>query len=239
MAKDNLVFIAVVLDRSGSMEDIRDDAIGGFNSFLKSQQEAPGEAMLTLAMFNTTYTKVHDGVPVKDVPPLDRNTFVPMGGTALLDAIGNTVNDMEAVIGKMSEDEKPARQIVAILSDGAENSSREFKRHTIKDMIEKRSKSGWDFMFLSAGLDQFADAHEMGVAKSMYATGPTGPTGIQGVTGAVGARVASYRAAQASGQCAAMSLTEYSDQEVKTSGISLQALVDQQSAKAEKDENEA
>jgi uncharacterized protein YegL len=229
MARDDLVFIAVVLDRSGSMESMRDDAIGGFNSFLKEQQEAPGEALFTLVQFDYEFITVHDGVPIKDAPPLDRNTFVPRGGTALLDAIGQTVNVMEAKIGKMAEDEKPSRMIVAILSDGAENQSREFKKHDIKKMIEDRSKSGWDFMFLSAGLDQFADAHEIGVKGAMYATGPTGPTGMKGITGGVGARVASYRAARASGQCVAMSLNDYSeDQEAR--GISLQNLVDQKAA---------
>lgn len=226
MARDDLVFIAVVLDRSGSMESMRDDAIGGFNSFLKEQQEAPGEALFTLVQFDYEFITVHDGVPIKDVPKLDRNTFVPRGGTALLDAIGQTVNVMEAKIGKMAEDEKPSRMIVAILSDGAENQSKEFKKHDIKKIIEERSKTGWDFMFLSAGLDQFADAHEIGIASAMYAQGSTGPKGARGVTGAVGARVASYRAARASGQCVAMSLTDYSeDQEAK--GVSLQNLVDQ------------
>jgi len=233
MARDDLVFIAVVLDRSGSMSSMRDDAIGGFNSFLAEQQEAPGEALFTLILFDHEYITVHDGVPIKDVPPLDRNTFVPRGNTALLDAIGRTVNVMEATIGKMKEEDRPSRQIVAILSDGHENWSQEFKRHDIKKIIEDRSKHGWDFMFLSAGLDQFADAQAIGVKGAMYATGPTGPTGMKGVTGAVGARVASYRAARASGQCVAMSLSDYSEQEEKTSGgISLQNLVDQKAAEA-------
>lgn len=239
MARDDLVFIAVVLDRSGSMQSQREDAIGGFNSFLKEQQDAPGEALFTLALFNTQYTKVHDGVPVKDVPPLDRTTYVPMGGTALLDAVGNTVNDMEATIAKMPEDQRPARQIVAILSDGQENSSTEFKKHVIKDMIEERSKHGWDFMFLSAGLDQFADAHEIGVHSAMYATGQAGSAGIKGIVGATGARVASYRSARASGQCVSMSLNEYSEAEEKTcGGLSLQALVDQKTADLQKKDDE-
>lgn len=239
MARDDLVFIAVVLDRSGSMSSIRDDAIGGFNSFLKEQQEAPGAAMLTLVQFDHEYIVVHDGVPVKDVPELDRATFVPRGNTALLDAIGRTVNVMEARIGKMTEDEKPCRQIVAILSDGEENHSQEFKKHDIKKIIEERSKNGWDFAFLSAGLDQFADAQEIGIGKAMYAMGSRGSAGMKGVTGAVGAQIANYRSARASGQVVnCCSLSDYAEQEVKTGGgMSLQQLVDLKSAEQEEDEN--
>lgn len=229
MPRDDLVFIAVVLDRSGSMESTRDDAIGGFNSFLKEQQEAPGEALFTLVQFDYEFITVHDGVPIKDVPPLDRNTFVPRGSTALLDAIGQTVNVMEAKIGKMAEDEKPSRMIVAVLSDGAENSSREFKKHNIKEMIEARSKTGWDFMFLSAGLDQFADAHEMGVHSAMYAQGVSGPTGITGTVGAAGARIANYRSARALKDIAVnCSLQDYSEAD----SVSLQNLVDIKSSEA-------
>jgi hypothetical protein len=237
MPRDDLVFIAAVLDRSGSMQSIRDDAIGGFNAFLKEQQDAPGDALFTLVLFDDEYIVVNDGDKVEDVKPLDASTFVPRGGTALYDAMGRTVNVMEAKIASMPEDERPSRMIVATLSDGHENQSKEFTKRTIKDVIEERSKHGWDFMFLSSGLDQFAEAHEMGIKGALYATGPTGPTGVRGAVGAAGQMLSNYRSARSTGKVGSqVAMSAFAEKEELTSGgISLQASTDQKSA-AFKDE---
>lgn len=215
MPRDDLVYIAVVLDRSGSMESIRDDAIGGFNAFLQEQQEAPGDALFTLVQFDDEYIVVEDGAPIKDVKQLDRASYVPRGGTALYDAIGRTVNVMEAKIASMPEDARPSRMIVATLSDGHENRSQEFSKRNISDIIEQRSKEGWDFMFLSAGLDQMAEAHSLGVAKAMYATGQEGGRGLVGMSMGASNALREYRSGRASGDLAVgMSLESY----VQTSG---------------------
>ena len=236
MPRDDLIFIAVVLDRSGSMESLRDDAVGGFNSFLQEQKDAPGSAMFTLAQFDHEYIVVHDGVPIEDVSPLDRNTFVPRGGTALLDAIGRTVNVMEAKIGKMPDDEKPSRMIVATLSDGQENQSQEFTKSAIEKVIKERSGSGWDFVFLSAGLDQFADAAEIGVSANLYAAGVQGSAGMKGVIGGVGKQIANYRSSRDSGAVAVnCSLDSYEREEKTSGGVSLQSLVREATEQAEQD----
>jgi hypothetical protein len=95
-----LTEIAVVLDRSGSMQSMAIEAVGGMNAFLESQQKLPGEARLTLVLFDHEYIVAHSRRPIKDVPPLDDDTYVPRGSTALLDAIGRTINNDRGAAGQ-------------------------------------------------------------------------------------------------------------------------------------------
>lgn len=119
--KQGLTEIVVILDRSGSMESIRDDAIGGFNAFMESQKAVAGEATSTLVQFNTTLETVHENVPLQDMPLLDSKTYVPGGGTALLDAVGLTVDRVGKRLAVTPEDKRPEKVMVAILTDGEEN----------------------------------------------------------------------------------------------------------------------
>jgi hypothetical protein len=118
------------------MKDMELEARNGFNAFLESQQKLPGEARLTLVLFDHEYIVAHDGVPIKDALPLDEHTYVPRGTTALLDAIGRTINTIGERLDKTPEAERPAKVIVAILTDGLENASQEFKRKQIFKMIK-------------------------------------------------------------------------------------------------------
>ena len=183
--------IICIIDRSGSMGGIADDAIGGFNTFLKTQKELPDSASLTLVLFNETVTIVHDGVDIKDVPDLDNKTYVPSGCTALFDAIGSTITKVEARHAS-SQDGRPGKVIVAILTDGAENSSREFVHKTIFDMIERQKKEcRWEFMFLAANQDAFAVSSSMGISHALnYA--PT-RAGTRKAAFCMASAVSSYR----------------------------------------------
>jgi len=105
----NVCEIGFVLDRSGSMNTMKDEAIGGINAFLESQQKLPGEARLTLVLFDHEYIVVHDGVPIKEVPPLDNHSYVPRGTTALLDAFGRTINTIGERLNKTPEQDRPGK----------------------------------------------------------------------------------------------------------------------------------
>ena len=136
------------------MKDMELEARNGFNAFLESQQKLPGEARLTLVLFDHEYIVAHDGVPIKDVPSLDEHTYVPRGTTALLDAIGRTINTIGERLDKAPEPERPGKVIVAILTDGLENASQEFKRKQIFKMIKhQREVYSWEFIFLGARQD--------------------------------------------------------------------------------------
>lgn len=164
--KPDYTHITVILDRTGSMESIRDDTIGGFNAFLQTQQAETGEATLTLVQFDTQdpYEVLHHFKPVAEIPELTRETYVPRASTPLLDAFGRGINDLEASLGKLPEAERPARVVFAVVTDGQENSSREFRKEQIEKMVkEKTEKHDWQFVFLSADLAAMRDAMGVGV----------------------------------------------------------------------------
>src|SRR6266487_1756585 len=105
--RNDMTDITIVLDRSGSMEAIREDAVGGFNRFLRDQQAADGQARLTLVQFDHLYEPLYQGLDIRDAKALDQTTFVPRGSTALLDAIGRTIKATGDRLSAMTEAERP------------------------------------------------------------------------------------------------------------------------------------
>lgn len=177
---DNLVEVVCVTDRSGSMEAIRSDAIGGFNSFLSSQQEHPGEARFTLVLFDHEYDLIHDCVDIQDAPPLDGDTYAPRGTTALLDAVGRTIDDVGKRLSQTPEPERPAKVIVSILTDGLENASRNYDNVRIAEMItHQQDKYGWEFIFLAANQDAIATAKSMSIRPEDAISYEASPAGVR------------------------------------------------------------
>lgn len=157
--------ITVILDRTGSMECIRDDTIGGFNTFLDEQKAEEGETTLTLVQFDSQdpYEVIHAFRPISDVSALTRKTFVPRASTPLLDAIGRGINDLESQIAKKEAKERPSNVIMAVITDGQENASKEFTKDRITKMIEEKTeKEDWQFVFLSADLAAIHEAGSLG-----------------------------------------------------------------------------
>jgi len=155
---NNLSEIIVISDRSSSMADVKDEAIKGFNGFLKDQQEADaGKCLLTYCQFNTEYEIVHNGIPIEEMKPLDHTTYQPMGMTALYDAVGKTIDAVGARLAKTPEDKRPGSVTVVILTDGEENSSSdEYKNGRLEEMIKHQADAyKWTFVFLGKGLDAF------------------------------------------------------------------------------------
>ena len=141
-----------ILDRSGSMGSCRDDTIGGYNSFVDDQKVHGGT--MTLVQFDDTYEIVYQNVPIGEVRPLTRETFVPHGATALHDAIGRTIKDIET----------RTPPTVIILTDGYENASRKYTKAHVKDLIEQKTKDGWTFVYLGANQDAFTEASGIGIS---------------------------------------------------------------------------
>jgi uncharacterized protein YegL len=162
---DNLTEIVAILDRSGSMEPLTNDTIGGFNSFLKEQKEVPGEAVLTTVLFNDSYGLLHDRVNIKDVMPVSNNEYVADGSTALLDALGKTINDIGLKLHNTAEDDRPGKVIFFIITDGEENASSEFTNDKVKEMVElQKNTYNWEFIFLGANIDAFSAAKSIGIS---------------------------------------------------------------------------
>ena len=146
--KEGLTEIVSIVDRSGSMQSILDDAIGGFNTFLAAQQRQPGEAKLSLILFDHEYQIVHQAVDIQQVEPLNQDTYVPRGSTALLDAVGKTIDAVGERLAATPESERPSQVIVSILTDGYENASQTYSKPKVAEMIKHQTeKYSWAFEF--------------------------------------------------------------------------------------------
>ena len=166
-----LIDISIVLDRSGSMASIKDDTNGGFNTFISEQQKVDGRGTLTMVQFDNEYEIVHKALQLQKVPVLDDTTFVPRGTTALLDAIGRTLEYTGARLGKMKKAERPDQVLFVIITDGEENASKEFSLKQIHHMIgERKEKDLWQFVFIGANQDAIESGAELGIdAGNTYA----------------------------------------------------------------------
>lgn len=183
----NLTEIFCVMDRSGSMSAMLEDAIGGFNTFLKTHQEtAVDECRLSLVLFDHEYDVIHWGAPVRAVGPLTTDTYKPRGTTALLDAVGRTVDDAGKRFEAMDEKDRPGAVIFFITTDGLENASKDYDRAKVRAMIERQQNTyNWQFIFMGANHDAFAEARKMGIDTrgTMQATKDTYTKGYVGISG--------------------------------------------------------
>ncbi len=162
--RDDLTEVAVVLDRSGSMSAMAEEAIGGFNAFLESQRQGPGEVRLWLVLFDHELIPVWTSAPLAAVRPLDAGSYVPRGTTALHDAVATTIDAVGQRLAALPEAERPGRVIVAILTDGQENASSRFTAAEVAQRIRhQREKYGWEFLFLGANQDVVSEAAKMAI----------------------------------------------------------------------------
>lgn len=165
----NLTEVVVVLDRSGSMSSTKTDAEGGLNTLIEEQKKGVGDVNFTLIQFDDVYEVVYDGVPIKDVKPF---TLVPRGWTALHDAIGKAVNTTGERLAKMKEEDRPGLVYLMIITDGGENSSKEFTKSKIKEMLERQQNEySWKVDFLGSNQDGFAEGTSMGINSSFTYSG--------------------------------------------------------------------
>lgn len=157
--------ISIILDRTGSMEPIRADVVGGYNAFLAAQQDTPHPATLTLVQFDSQdpYEVLYSAADIGKVPPLALDHYVPRATTPLYDAMGRGILELEAWLAARPDAERPGRVIFVVVTDGQENASRDFTRERVNRLVEAKKKLGWDFVFLSADLGAFEDAGHIGV----------------------------------------------------------------------------
>lgn len=194
----------VLLDRSGSMEAMRTDVIGGFNNLLAEQQADGGDARFTLVQFDSQdpHEVLVDGARITRVASISEATFVPRGGTPLLDATGRLITmasvreQQRAVLGK-----RPEVITIITITDGEENQSHEFSRRDIVRLMKEKEAAGWSFAFLGAGVDAYAEAGGIGYdPRSTMSFAPDGAGASQAfgnVSRAMSARRAKLRAGEA------------------------------------------
>jgi uncharacterized protein YegL len=186
--------IAVVIDMSGSMEGLTSETISSFNQFLKEQQDLPGEATMTLTLFNTEYKQFYVNTPIKRVRPLDTSVYKAAGFTALLDAVGSTIDAVGKKLADLSEEERPNKVIVVVITDGDENRSKEYRLEQIKRKIkEQQDKYGWLFVFLGANQDSFKVAGNLGIPAANVQNYQATPGGTRQAYGLTSRAVSSVR----------------------------------------------
>jgi hypothetical protein len=168
MADQTFTHLAMLLDRSGSMQSIKEATEQGFDLFLAEQRHAPGRCTVTLAQFDDRYEEVYTDRDVAAVPPLN---LKPRGMTALLDSIGRLVHSTALRIAQLPEEQRPANVIVGIMTDGLENASKEYTHAAIKALVtEREEKFGWTFLYMGANQDAIEVGASLGVAAGRSLT---------------------------------------------------------------------
>ena len=165
--KNGLTELVFILDKSGSMSGLEADTIGGYNSMLSKQQAEEGECRITTLLFNNSFHLLHDRIDLKAVGPITENEYRVGGSTALLDAIGLTVDKIGNAQKNTAEDYRAEKVLVVIITDGEENSSREYSSDKVKMMIERqKNRFGWEFIFLGANIDSVETAGRFGIGRN-------------------------------------------------------------------------
>lgn len=191
MTKANLTEIVAVLDRSGSMQDIRRDMEGAFDAFIAGQREVPGECVVTLVQFDDVVETVFEARPIREVGGLN---LVPRNYTCLYDAIGRTVNAVGARLTRTPEHERPAKVVFIIVTDGHENASQEFSAVDVHRMITRqRDDYQWQFVFMGADQDAYAAAAMLGIAAGAVVSNKSTGASARASYAAVGSVLRSYR----------------------------------------------
>jgi len=184
--------IICILDKSGSMLDIIDDSIGGFNTLLKQQKELPDDASISVVLFDDQYEPIYENIPIKEAKELTKDIWFPRGTTALYDAIGKSINTAKAQFTKLG-DEKPSKVLVCIITDGQENASREYNIDNIKKLIKDCEKDDWNFIYLAANQDAFQVGGSFGVSAGNTFSFDATSTGTKVMYNAVASSATSYR----------------------------------------------
>ena len=186
------VWIVNIVDRSGSMRGIHTDMQGAIEQFLDGQAEQPGRCTIGLAQFDDKYEVVYSGVNILKRPDY---VLVPRGGTALLDAIGNTITNTEEQYLKLPSSERPDKVFFVITTDGYENSSKEWTKKKIADLINDIEKNfGWQVIYLGANQDAIQEGDSFGVSKTSGITYVQTPFGISSVYSSLSSNISSVRA---------------------------------------------
>lgn len=164
--KKNLTELVFILDRSGSMAGLERDTIGGFNSMLEKQKKSEAEAVVTTVLFDTEYELLHDRADLRGIAPLTDRDYQVGGCTALLDAIGRTVHKVERARKNVLPAFRPQKTLFVIITDGEENSSREYSARQIRTLVGQKKEEGWEFVFLGANIDAITAAGRIGIDPS-------------------------------------------------------------------------
>ena len=169
--KKNLTEMVFILDKSGSMQGLESDTIGGFNSMIDRQKKQDGEALVSTVLFSDNSKVIHDRVDIHRIEPLTDRQYYVEGCTALIDAIGGAIHHIGNVHKYAREEDVPEHTIFVITTDGMENASRKYSSDQVKAMVKRqKEKYGWEFLFLGANIDAVETAAHFGIMEDRAVT---------------------------------------------------------------------
>lgn len=164
--KKNLTEMVFIIDRSGSMNGLEKDTVGGFNSMIKKQKKLEGQALVTTVLFSNYSKMIHDRISIEKVPKLTENDYTTFGCTALIDAIGSTVDHIIQIHKYARKEDVPEHTVFVIITDGLENYSHCYRSEQVKEKIEKcKEEKGWEFIFIGANMDAVLTARQFGIGS--------------------------------------------------------------------------
>jgi nitrate/nitrite-specific signal transduction histidine kinase len=197
--KKGLTKIIFVVDRSGSMESVASDMIGGFNRYIKKQKENKvGECTVTFNQFDDIFENVYKNVLVENVEELTDKTYQPRNMTALYDAVCRTIDEVGSELAALPEEERPEKVLVVILTDGLENASTTFNRKDVQEKIKHQTETyKWEFVYIGANQDSWAVGESIGIdgsnTISYVSTGKNTKLSNESLWDTLGAKTISYR----------------------------------------------
>ena len=158
--------IVYILDRSGSMSGLEADTIGGFNSMMEKQKKTGEKAVVSTVLFDDECEVIHDRVPIEKIEKMTDKQYYVRGCTALLDAVGGSIDHIGNVHKYAREEDRPVKTIFVITTDGMENASKKYSWGKIAKMVKRQQKKyGWEFIFIGANIDAYAEAQKYGIRK--------------------------------------------------------------------------
>lgn len=169
--RKGLTELVFILDRSGSMQGLEKDTIGGFNSMIEKQKKEDGEALVSTVLFDDAAEVIYDRTDIGRVEPMTDRQYYVRGCTALLDAVGGAIHHIGNVHKYAREEDVPEKTIFIITTDGMENASRRYSYDKVQRMIERqKEKYHWEFLFLGANIDAVREAARLGISGSRAAS---------------------------------------------------------------------
>ena len=199
MNKD-LTELVMILDASGSMHSLTADTIGGFNSMIEKQKKEDGQCLVTTVQFNHGSRTIHDRLPLDRIPVMTDRDYVASGSTALVDAMGSTIEHIADIHRYIRTEDVPAHTIFVIITDGMENASRTYSSDQVKRLVKAKQEAGWEFLFIGANIDSVETAARFNISADSAVDFVADSRGMGVVMEAVSAGLKDRRAGRRSSE---------------------------------------
>ena len=192
--KNNITEVVFIMDKSGSMHGLEADTIGGFNSLIEKQKQTEGKVLISAVLFNQDVNTIYDRIALDKIKTMTDKEYYVGGSTALLDAVGDTINHITAMQKSADKSDCPDKTLIVIMTDGMENSSKEYSYTKIKQMIAaKKELNNWEFLFLGANIDAPQEASRFGISPKRAVKYHNDSKGVKKNFDVVSEAVTAYR----------------------------------------------